>query len=172
MKSSNSTSNSISQIEMSQLFIPYLKKFGKHYIKSKRVWARPAKEGELIQTITSDGLETQNRASKGDFVIKNQTKAGEEYIISGQKFKKRYEFDFELEGDYNSYTSIGTIWAIEVNKEVLSELKLASEFYFQASWGENMIVKECDFIVTQEDFNEVYRIARKEFFETYRPNGW
>ncbi len=172
MESLNSASASLSQSDMTKLFIPYIKDFGKHYIKSKRVLARKAVVGESIQTITDDGVETQNKAEEGDYVIKNQTKAGEQYIISGKKFQKRYEFDFEMEGDYDTYTSIGTVWGIEITKEILKQFKLANEFYFVAAWGQNMVVKENDYIVTQEDFNEVYRIARKEFFETYSPNGW
>ena len=35
---------------------------------------------------------------------------------------------------------------------------------------EKIIVKENDFIVCPLDYSEVYRIAKKEFFETYKPD--
>ena len=167
-----STSAAISQEEMIRLFIPYIKEHGKHYIKNKKIMARKAVEGEFIQTITDDGLETQNRAKQGDYVVRNLTEAGEEYIISGSKFQKRYRFDVSIEGAYDIYLSIGTVWGVEYDKNLMAKLKLGKQFYFVAPWGENMVVKENDYVVTQEDFAEVYRIARKEFFETYAPNGW
>jgi len=42
------------------------------------------------------------------------------------------------------------------------------EIQFTASWGEPMVLKPGDMVVSpMPDLNEVYRIARKEFFETY-----
>ena len=32
-----------------------------------------------------------------------------------------------------------------------------------------MIVKKDDFLVSPLDYSEIYRIANKEFFETYKP---
>jgi hypothetical protein len=49
-----------------------------------------------------------------------------------------------------------------------SALGLESPFYFVAAWGEDMVLKDGDMIVTIDD-KEVYRIARAEFEETYRP---
>ena len=37
-----------------------------------------------------------------------------------------------------------------------------------APWGEKMIVKVGDYLVSPLNYSEVYRIAEKEFFETYR----
>ena len=42
------------------------------------------------------------------------------------------------------------------------------EIKFKASWDEDMVLKKGDMIVTTPDKNEVYRIALKEFKETYR----
>jgi len=33
-----------------------------------------------------------------------------------------------------------------------------------------MVVKKGDFLVSPLDYSEVYRIAKKEFFETYNEN--
>ena len=37
-----------------------------------------------------------------------------------------------------------------------------------ANWGEKMVVRKNDYLVSPLDNSEVYRIARKEFFETYK----
>ncbi|MCK5476675.1 MAG: hypothetical protein KAI55_02035 [Candidatus Aenigmarchaeota archaeon] len=44
----------------------------------------------------------------------------------------------------------------------------SDSFNFEASWGENMVAKIGDMIVTPPNKDEVYRIAIKEFEETYR----
>ena len=43
--------------------------------KYKEVYARKAVPGEIIKTYTKDGLETQNIAKEGDFVVRNITEA-------------------------------------------------------------------------------------------------
>ena len=43
-----------------------------------------------------------------------------------------------------------------------------NEFYIITSWNEKMIVKKDDYLVSPMEYNEVYRIANKEFFETYK----
>ena len=37
-----------------------------------------------------------------------------------------------------------------------------------APWGERMVVKSGDYLVAPMNYSEVYRVAEKEFFETYR----
>lgn len=155
------------QNEIKQMVIPLLKSKGKSYRKFKKVLARKAKEIEPIATITSDGLETTNRARTGDYIVKNQTDAGEEYVMSPQKFKDRYKYKKRSKAGYSEYEPKGRITAMEVNKSFLKKLKLKEEFCFEAAWGSKMVVKEKDFLVCPMGGNEIYRIARKEFFETY-----
>jgi len=50
----------------------------------------------------------------------------------------------------------------------LKKFGVKTRFYFQADWGSKMVVKEKDFLACPVGGAEVYRIARKEFFETYR----
>lgn len=155
------------QDEMKQMFIPLLKSKGKIYRKFQKVFARKAKKRERISTITKDGVETTNRASVGDYIVRNQTRAEEEYILKPQKFRSRYAYIKRSKGGYNEYKPKGKIYALEVNKRLLEKFKFKKEFYFEAAWGSKMIVKEKDFLVCPYDGNEVYRIARREFFETY-----
>jgi len=155
------------QKEMKQMVFPLLKSKGKPYRKFKKVLARKAKKIERIATITDDGLETTNRAKTGDYIVKNQTDACEEYVMSQKKFKDRYKYKKRSKAGYCEYEPKGRITALEVNKSFLKKFKLDSEFYFEAAWGSKMVVKEKDFLVCPFSGDEIYRIARKEFFETY-----
>lgn len=156
------------QNEIKQMVLPLLKSKGKSYRKFKKIFARKAKKVERIATITNDGLETTNRAKTGDYIVKNQTDACEEYVMSPKSFKDRYKYKKRSKSGYSEYESIGRITALEVNKSFLKKLKLNKEFFFEAAWGSKMVVKEKDFLVCPFNGNEVYRIARKEFFETYQ----
>ena len=150
----------ITQAEMMKKFLPLIEEKGSTYEKTTEVQARIAKEGEVIETITSDGKETQNTAQKGDWVIRNGTGAKEEYIISGEKLRKRYHVRSLPKNGWYTFKAKGECKALEYDGE---------DIEFMASWNEPMPLKFGDFIVTPlPDKNEVYRIAAKEFNETYR----
>ncbi|MFK7774355.1 MAG: hypothetical protein AB8F94_19560 [Saprospiraceae bacterium] len=155
------------QNEIKQMVIPLLKSKGKSYRKFKKILARKAKEIESVATVTSDGLETTNRAKTGDYIVKNQTAAGEEYVMSPQSFKDRYKYKKRSKSGYSEYEPKGRIIALEMNKTLFKKLKLDEEFCFEAAWGAKMVVREKDFLVCPIGGDEIYRIARKEFFETY-----
>jgi len=158
----------IKQKDFLDLILPLIKEKGKTYRKFKKTFARKAKEGEVITTVTSDGAETTNKAKEGDFIIKNQTGAGEMYIISGKKFNQRYQFLATTKNEFSEYKPVGRILAVEMNEDDLNNLGLPGEFKFMATWGEGMVVKANDYLATPLDQGEIYRIARKEFFETYQ----
>ena len=157
-----------SQDEMKQMILPLLKTRGKIYQKVKKVFARKAKSVERITTTTSDGKETTNRAKPGDYIVKNQTDAKEEYVLTPQKFRTRYRFKKRSKSGFSEYEPTGRIYAIEVNKRLLNKFGVKTRFYFEAEWGSKMVVKEKDFLACPVGSEEVYRIARQEFFETYR----
>lgn len=156
------------QKEIIETMVPILKSDGKVYKKFKKIHARKAVEGEEIQTVTKDGLETTNTANEGDFIVRNQTEAAEMYIVPAKKFQDRYDFLEEGEDVFSVYASKGKIAGVEMNEALLQQLKLHDEFYLVAPWGEEMVVKKDDYLVSPLDYSEVYRIARKEFFETYQ----
>jgi hypothetical protein len=138
------------------------------------VRARPATPGELVETYTSDGKETQKRAEEDDVVVWNTTEAGEKYIISGKKFRARYTLIGPAEGSpgWSWYKAIGRVKAIRFRYEMLDgmpvDLGKIKVFSFEASWGEQMVLKDGDMIATPlPQMNEIYRIAAKEFAETY-----
>ena len=159
-----------SQKELVEIMKPVFESDGKVYKKVKKVFAKKATAGEAVQTITDDGLETTNTAKEGDFIIKNQTEAGERYIVPGEKFDKLYDFSEEGPEGYSVYSAKGKIIGVEVNDALIESLNLDEEFYFIAKWNEKMIVKKGDYLASPLDYSEVYRIARKEFFETYKPD--
>ena len=100
--------------------------------------------------------ETMNQAQQGDFVVSNLGGSGEEYILSGDKLAKRYK-----EVGNGIYQATGECRGVEYS---------GPETSFEASWGQAMVLKPGDMIVTPlPQKGEVYRIARQEFESTYRP---
>lgn len=157
-----------SQGEILQKLRPSLESDGKVYRKKLNVLAKKARGGEIIETVTGDGLETTNEAGAGDYIVQNQTEAREQYIVPEEDFSKKYEpAEAPQEGVFTEYRPTGKIAALELTDEQLNKLNLPQEFYFMAPWGEEMVAKVGDFMGGPTDFSEVYRLARKEFFETY-----
>jgi hypothetical protein len=123
--------------------------------------ARPAVPGERIDTITSDGKETTNVARDGDWVVENQTEAREQYILTETKFLPRY--------DPVGNISVMGWQAFQAKGSVIAMPHLGPELVLVADWGEIMPVKPMDMLCTPyPGRNEVYRIAAKEFHETYK----
>lgn len=158
------------QQQMRELFIPLLELRGKVYKKYRHILAKEAEGGEVIETHTGDGLETVNTAKAGDMIVRNTTRAGEMYVMSAAKFAERYERvgEGEEEDGFAGYRPTGRILAIGIDAGLLEELSLPEAFSFTASWGSDMVVKAGDFLACPADHSSVYRIAREEFFETYK----
>lgn len=161
----------LTQSEILEKLRPVLENEGNVYQKKKNVLARPAQTGEVIQTLTGDGLETTNAAEDGDFIVQNQTTAGEMYIVPAHKFTQRYTHLRTVDEHWNEYQPIGRIVALELTPALLQRLHLPEEFIFIAPWDDPMTAKAGDFMGGPESLTEVYRLARKEFFETYAPAG-
>ncbi len=160
----------MNQAEAVAKFMPEIES-GMVYEKFTQVDARPAVPGEVVETHTSDGKETVNTAAEGDYVLRNLTEAGELYILSGKKLAARYKLapSESLAGRPNPaepwqrYQATGECQGVEYR---------GPDIEFEASWGENMVLKTGDMIVTPlPQKGEVYRIAAKEFGETYRPKA-
>ena len=154
----NWNNKTMTQQEAISKFMPLINN-GKIYEKKTQVLARPAKEGEKIDTTTSDGKETSNTAGPNSVVVKNLTEAKEEYILDKTKFEKRYIKIQDENPPWSRYQATGSAQGVSYNGQPTE---------FIASWGEKMVLKPGDMIVTPLPAkNEVYRIARKEFEETY-----
>jgi hypothetical protein len=140
-------------------FIPCILDEGKVYRKYGLVFVYLASPGQYIETWTADGLETTNYANDGDFVVRNlQTEWQEEYIVSAEVLYKRYEFFY--------FSDHGAV--LIPKGKIKATIHHGEDLEFVAKWGRLMVLKNGDFIVSPyPELNEVYRIARKEFFETY-----
>lgn len=151
----------LTQQEAIATYMPLIEEEGSVYEKFTEVEARLAVPGEIIVTVTTAGVETRNAAQPGDFVVRNLTAAREEYILSAKKLAARYlPLGDASEPGWQRFKATGEVrafWYLGPNTE------------FTASWGEPMQLHTRDMLCTplpQKD--EVYRIAAKEFVETYR----
>ncbi len=151
----------MSQKEFFEINFPHIFENGDNYSKFGLVLVRRAEPKEYIETWTADGLETTNYANDGDFVLRNlQTEYQEEYIVTEEMFFKRYKFFYFSDNDHAVYMPTGRVRAVTYYGEETS---------FIANWGRPMALKSGDYIVTPyPDLNEIYRIAAKEFHETYQ----
>lgn len=157
----------ISQKEMLKHFIPRMEKEGKRYKKKSLIKAKKAESGLVVITKTSDGVETKNTAEKGDWLVENQTSAEEQYLIKPETFEKKYELMHALGGGWGCYRPKGEIIAMKVTSSDLETLGNKDVLEFQAPWKESIHVKPEDYLVISLDKTEIYRIALKEFLQTY-----
>jgi hypothetical protein len=160
----------LSQLELLERITPLVEQNARICQKKLTILARRAKQTETITTITADGVETTNTAQMGDYIVQNQTEAKEEYIIRAPKFKTKYQFMARASGAWSRYKPIGKILALELTENTLKALDMPHEFHFMAKWGQPMVAKKGDYLALSLDKTEVYRIALKEFWETYE-NG-
>ena len=157
----------IGQSELRDKLLPQLRTDGKRYRKFREVLAREAAPGERIVSVTGDGVETENTAKAGDWVVRNATQAREQYIVSGEKFASRYRLIEDVGEGWSRYRPLGEVLALEVDDAVLGLLGKSTTFYIEAPWGEPQRVREGDELAAPPALDEVYRIARAEFRETY-----
>jgi hypothetical protein len=149
--------------------LPVIRDEGRHYRKFQRVHARPAVEGEVVISVTDAGEETRNTAARGDMVVRNLTEAQEEYLVDPKKFADLYCEVAAVDKSWKLFDPIGEIRAIEISRNVTSLLGVGEEFFLMAPWGTEQVAMEGDFLVAPlPDLDEVYRIARSEFDQTYR----
>lgn len=157
----------ITQKEMLDYFIPLMDTQGKKYKKKSLIRAKKAVPGTVVVTKTSDGIETRNTAEKGDWLVENQTSAHEKYLIKADIFEKKYTLMDSLGNGWGCYRPKGVILAMKVSAQDLEDLGAKEILEFQAPWKESIVLKPEDFLVISLEKSEIYRIAKKEFQETY-----
>jgi hypothetical protein len=130
--------------------------------------ARPAVPGEIVvTTILGEGVETQNRAQPGDWVVRNHTPetGNEEYIVRAETFRKIYESAGappDTEGWCEFHPVGEAVRFVLVRQE-------DGPFSFVAPWGELMVARPGDAIVQNpHDERDIYRVARTAFDSTYQ----
>ncbi|MFV0277958.1 MAG: hypothetical protein ACK5HY_12340 [Parahaliea sp.] len=153
---------------MAQL-LPLLRETGHRYRKFQPVHARPAVSGEEDISITADGEETRNRAGSDHMVVKNLTGAGECYVMGRERFAARYRQVAAVDDDWRRYEPLGEILALEITPEMRVQFGVARDFLIEAPWGSEQTAREGDILASPwPELDQVYRIARREFGETYR----
>jgi hypothetical protein len=147
-----------------------LLKAARVYAKIGRVSARKVGREKRVVTVTSDGPETANLARPGDFVVRNPTTAGEQYVMTAEAFEVRYRLVERSQNGWDSYESTGLVRAVRLTPGLARRLALPPRgFSFRAAWGGRMTLRPGDYLAAPLDGSEVYRVARKEFRETYAP---
>jgi hypothetical protein len=157
----------ITQKEMLEHFLPLMETQGKRFKKKSLIRAKKAEPGLVVVTRTSDGIETKNTAEKGDWLVENQTSAHEQYLIKADTFEKKYTLMDSLGKGWGCYRPKGEIFAMKVSALDLENLGSKEKLEFQAPWKESIILKPDDFLVISLEKSEIYRVAKKEFQETY-----
>lgn len=139
------------------------------YKKAKGVFARHAVEGEVVNSITADGQETTNQAKVGEMVVRNETDAKELYIVGSEKFQQRYDSINEEPVDgMRRYGPKGKVKALVITHEITTKMDVGTDFFIMANWGTEQLAREGDYFVSPlPELNEIYRIARSEFDQTY-----
>jgi hypothetical protein len=156
------------QQEMLAHFIPIFEKSGKRYRKKSLIKARKAVPGAVVFTKTSDGVETKNVALAGDMLVQNQTSSEEQYLVKAETFESKYEMIDSLGNGWACYKPKGIMIGYELSEEDLKTFGVSERIEFQTPWKDTMFVRKGDFLVTPAEHNEIYRVARKEFLETYQ----
>lgn len=151
---------SLSQQEMKKQFDEN-KNRAEKYQKVGMFDCRAATDGDTIVTVINGEKETSNKAKAGDVAVKGPE--GEEYIISQSKFEARYHSDGkELTNKFQKFQTKGF---------VLAYMYEGKSFKFVASWGEEMLVNDGDYLASTSltfPVDEVYRIEKKVFGKTYK----
>ena len=112
-----------------------------------------AEAQQPVVTITSDGKETQNVAEPQDIIMSGPSR--EQYVVKASKFPKLY--DGKIKGTITPEQGVRIVARVDnINQDIT----------FKAPWGEDMILKQGDYLVKDAD-QGYYRIAQKEYDETY-----
>ena len=166
MTTSSGLSNQLGKAEVASLFQDAITAgHVQRFKKVGRVICRPVVPGETIITIVAGKVETLKKATDDSYIIKNiePGAAAEQYIISGDSFRKRYE----LKGEVHAID--GQRWEVALPTGECEGFVYEGEtITFMAPWGEKMLCENGDQIVRRPDkHDDIYRIEKGEFARTY-----
>ncbi|MGM0947098.1 MAG: hypothetical protein ACQEW9_18130 [Bacteroidota bacterium] len=158
----------ISQKNMLDYFLPKVEREGKKFKKKTLIKAKSTQAGLEIVTKTSDGIESKNVSEEGDYLVENQTSTGEKYLVRKKMFERKYEIKQALSEGWAVYAPKDFIWAVQLSSGDLTHFGQTDILDFMAPWDELIIAKAFDYLVLPPEKDEIYRIAKKEFEETYQ----
>ena len=158
----------VTQEKLMTELLPLIKRSDARYKKFQKVHARQAVEGETVISETTDGEETTNTAKADDVLVRNLTEAQEEYLVEKTAFDNRYSPLEPVDDEWTLYEPLGEVMAAEITRDVTTMLDVGEEFYIVAPWESEQLARLGDmFVAPLPGLDEIYRIARKEFDETY-----
>ncbi len=161
-------SSPVAQERILRLVLPLIRDRGYNYRKSLQVHARSAVPGEVVISVTDTGVETRNTAAPDDVVVRNLTKAREEYIVDQKTFDELYTAVEAVDDSWTLYDPSGEIRAVEISRDMRELLRVGKEFLIIAPWDNEQLCREGDFLAAPlPGLDKVYRIARSEFDQTY-----
>ena len=124
------------------------------YVKKARIQARPAQKGETVETVLRNGVyETDNIGKVEAWVVTNP--GGEEYIVPGEEFAKKYEPAEELGEGWYKPTGLPQTFV-----QIPYGIKL------KVSWGEQNLGPGSFLNITNPE--DIYGVAKEAFEETYQ----
>jgi hypothetical protein len=150
-----------------------LKIEGNIYSKHKKVHAMLAQENGVLDTVVNGMVQARKTYSEGDYIMCGSR--GGRYPMSAVDFSARYNVDGpEPASDqalaaesFFLYPPTGKIWALEVAAD--EAVRYFPAGHFIGKWGRPIGVNATDFLVMPHpDGNEIYRIKKPLFDDTYR----
>lgn len=156
-----------SQHEIIAHFFDLLKRDGQRYSKKSLTIAKKATPGTVVLTKTSDGQRIETTAKPGDWLVENQTATKEHYLVSDATFQKKYQLRQALGEGWGSFQSLGQVYALKVQEKDFAHFGDLQELEFQGPREKTVLLLPGDYLVIPVDQSEAYRIAAKEFEETY-----
>lgn len=121
-------------------------------VKSSKIEFTVAQEEIVVKTIVNGVTETTNVAQTGDYIATGPF--GEKWVIKPEKFHQLYDIVEDGIAASKPVSRFAYRWNWE-------------PFYFTASWGETMLCETGDYLVSDINLSEVYRIEKKVFEKTY-----
>lgn len=156
-----------SQQEIIAHFFALLQEGGQRYTKKSLIRAKKAIPGMLVITRTSDGKEFENTADPGDWLIENQTSVSEHYLMKEAIFSKKYTLHQALGEGWGAYCAKGRVYAKQVTLMEIHSFAGTQFLDFEGPRNKTVSLHSEDYLVIPTDQSEVYRIASKEFEQTY-----
>jgi hypothetical protein len=105
-----------------------------------------------VKTITADGFETKNIAQIDDIIFSGPS--GENYVVTQAKLPKLYT------------GNVGDVIRPEQSARTVAQYS-GTPITFKSPWEQSMTLKPGDYLVKDPSGTGYYRIAKKEYEQTY-----
>ena len=170
-----------SQQEVLNVYGPKILKLGRRVRKNVSAHIRKGIIGETITTTIDGKTETENTVKDNDSFVVCGVK-NEHYILTRNEFDENYDVGSKRDAPkalknkgYHTYNSKRSCLAYEVTNNdmgwfrgrTLDNAADSISAYFMAPWKEITLIEEGDFLLMGDNNNEIYRIEREVFMNSY-----